>query len=72
MFDNPLKQWPTGRKRGEDGNTYHLMKKSKITDTSFKTVSQIFFRICLEAREFLLGRQSVKEKHFDSRKQSSV
>ena len=48
------------------------MKKSIITDTSFKTVSQIFFRICLEAREFLLGRQSVKEKHFDCRKQSSV
>ena len=48
------------------------MKKSKITGTSFKTVSQIFFRIFLEACEFLLGRQSVKEKHFDSRKQPSV
>ena len=35
MLDQPVKQWLTGRKRGEDGNTkilkgYHLVKNKKL------------------------------------------
>ena len=29
IFNHPLKQWPSGRKRGEDGNTKILLSRER-------------------------------------------
>ena len=52
FLDQPPKQWPTGRKRREDGNTKYLDKEKSFLDE----IKSIF-------HSFLLGYRLVKNKN---------